>query len=298
MKISILSAVYNEARYVDEMIDSVVAQGERNWEILFVDDGSTDGTADRVRERSSTDPRIKLVSAGQKLGKVEAFNRAFQASCGEVIILLAGDDRLPPDSLAIRLNSLALPVRAGEMRAAAFRLVTFSEQRKYDGLVVPKRGTGNLSGGTIALTRPLAEKVFPIPSELVAEDIWIAEAIRAVAPDVISRPEIVLEYRIHPGNSNPRARPFHEMTDSLHERARPYGLIHESVRFQLDQKATERLRARATLEDFRHEGRLLQLITMRSVPITDRLRALSSAHPLLFWIRRSFYGLFSGFRAS
>src|SRR6187200_2452417 len=101
MKVSILSPVFNESLYIDEMIRTVVAQSHSDWELLFVDDGSTDETADLIHTWTLTDPRIKLVSRDQKLGKVAAFNRAFDESSGSLLVLLAGDDRLPPDSLAI-----------------------------------------------------------------------------------------------------------------------------------------------------------------------------------------------------
>lgn len=298
MKTSILSAVFNESDFIDEMIDSVIAQTESHWELLFVDDGSTDDTVDRIRRRSRGDSRIALVGHGKKIGKVAAFNSAFAASTGEMVVLLAGDDRLPVDSLATRVSALRLSLENNEARAASFRLLTFSEDRKFDKLLVPKGKGGNFSGGTIALTRPLAEMIFPIPSELIAEDIWIAEVVRAVAPDVISQMDVVLEYRIHRGNSNPRQLPFDEMNESLHMRARPYHLLLQSDRYELNAEASGRLRQRIALEDSRYRGDIWTILLLGDVPWTEKLRAISSANRAAFWLRRRFYGLFSGFRAS
>lgn len=298
MKISILSAVFNEADFIDEMIDSVIAQTEDRWELLLVDDGSSDDTVLRIERRARGEERVVLVCHGEKLGKVEAFNRAFQASSGDVVVLLGGDDRLPKDSLAVRAAALSRAADRHEAKAAAFRLRTFSDEPRFHDLVLPKGKKGNLSGGTIALTRPLAEQVFPIPRQLVAEDIWIAEVIRAIEPSVISGPEVVLEYRIHSGNSNPRQLPFRQMTASLHDRALPYQVLLESDRYQLDLAASERLQQRVKLEDLRFNGKIWAILRLGSVPLTERLRAISSAHPVAFWLRRKFYALFSGFGSS
>ena len=298
MKISILSAVFNEAQFIDEMIDSVIAQTEQRWELLLVDDGSSDDTVGRIQRRSREDERVVLVGHGEKLGKVEAFNRAFEASSGDVIVLLGGDDRLPAISLAVRAETLQQSVDRHEAKAAAFRLRTFSDEQKFDNLILPKGNKGNFSGGTIAVTRPLAEQIFPIPSLLVAEDIWIAEVIRALEPSVISRPEVVLEYRIHSGNSNPRQLPFSQMTNSLHDRAQPYELLLNSNRYQLSSMASERLQRRVALEELRFRGKVWGILRLGSVSLTEKLRAISSAHPAAYWLRGRLFALFSGFGSS
>jgi len=110
-RISILSAVYNEAQHIAEMIKTVQAQDLLDWEILFVDDGSTDDTVKLIKKHAAQDPRVRLISHGSKLGKVKAFNTALEASLGDVIVLLAGDDRLPQGSLVSRATSNTKPVR-------------------------------------------------------------------------------------------------------------------------------------------------------------------------------------------
>lgn len=292
--VSILSAVYNEELYIDEMIESVIAQTEPNWELLFVDDGSTDNTVKRIVRASTLDSRIKLVGQGRKLGKVGAFNLAFEHARGELVVLLAGDDRLPQTSLAVRLAVLAESLATGEKRAAAFRLVTFSDNPKFHGLVIPRRAEGNLSGGTVAMTRTLAKDVFPIPAGLVAEDVWIAEAIRAIAPEVSTSSEIVLEYRIHPENSNPRAQPFRTMNDSMHKRARPYQLLLNDPRFTLGSQARRRLEKKLEVEQLRYDGNVVGLLALKDVGMIDRLRALSSSNRLAWSIRKAFFRLLSG----
>ena len=85
MKISILSPVFNEELHIEEMIESVQAQDHQDWEICFVDDGSTDATVAKIQAAAARDPRLRLIAHGSKLGKAAAFNRAYAAATGEVV---------------------------------------------------------------------------------------------------------------------------------------------------------------------------------------------------------------------
>ena len=71
--VSILTPAYDVARYVGAAVDSVLAQGFRDWEMIVVDDGSRDGTAEVVASRK--DPRIRLIAqdiVGHFEGRLEA----------------------------------------------------------------------------------------------------------------------------------------------------------------------------------------------------------------------------------
>jgi len=215
--ISILSPVFNEAAHIREMISSVQRQGDQSWELIFVDDASTDDTVGIVRALMSADSRIRLVSWGLKLGKVKAFNVAFVHSRGDVVVLLAGDDRLPAHSLAVR-GAAVRSVPPDSPAAAFFKIRTFSDTRRFDGITLPKGNRSSRSGGSIAMNRALAEVLFPIDERLVSEDVWLAHAAPDLAKVVIEAPDIVLHYRIHDDNSNPRNRSFADMTKSMHLR--------------------------------------------------------------------------------
>lgn len=294
-KISILSAVYNEATYLDEMIETVQAQDLLNWEILFVDDGSTDETAALIQQHEAADPRIHLISHGVKMGKVKAFNTAMAASHGEVIVLLAGDDRLPQGSLSTRWREVsALP--KSEPCVGFFKLRTFSTKKKFDGMVLPRGKGASRSGGAMALNRAMAELLFPIDESLVAEDIWLAYGSEDIADHVVERPDIVLEYRIHEGNSHPRDRPFPIMTDAMHKRHRAWKALLDCERIHLSPTARSGLDALWLAEQLRYDGRLLALMTRPKLPLVERVALASMESPALYWVRQRFYKLLSGHR--
>lgn len=95
-KISVIVPAFNVARYVGECLASVCAQTLADWECIVVDDGSTDGTAERIRENA--DPRIRLIRQANH-GVSAARNAGLAGARGVYLLFLDGDDRLHPDAL-------------------------------------------------------------------------------------------------------------------------------------------------------------------------------------------------------
>lgn len=90
-KISINIVSYNRADYLKQALDSVLAQDFSNWEIIFIDDASTDDTAEIV-EPYLGDLRIKYFRNERNMGIGFSRNRALQESRGEFIAVLDSDD--------------------------------------------------------------------------------------------------------------------------------------------------------------------------------------------------------------
>ena len=91
---------FQHAEYVGEAIASVLAQTHAGWELIVVDDGSSDGTLEVVRRYD--DPRIQMVARKhdgiQALG--QSYRSALERSSAPLVAILEGDDRWPPDKLA------------------------------------------------------------------------------------------------------------------------------------------------------------------------------------------------------
>lgn len=104
-KVSVIIPTYNCARYLDESIASVLAQSHTNFEIIVVDDGSTDNTGE-VLGKYKSNVRIKTVYQ-QNMGVGEARNTGMRLSEGEYICFLDSDDVLEPESLSTRVGVLA-----------------------------------------------------------------------------------------------------------------------------------------------------------------------------------------------
>lgn len=99
--VSIVMPVYNGARYVRSAVESVINQTYSAWELIVINDGSTDTTEAIVKEIQ--DPRIKYFFQKNQ-GVSSARNAGILRAAGEFLCCLDADDELPPQSLASRLN--------------------------------------------------------------------------------------------------------------------------------------------------------------------------------------------------
>lgn len=102
-RVSIIIPVYNQSAYLSAAIQSVLAQTFTDWELVVVDDGSTDDTYE-VAARF-TDPRIRVVRQANK-GLPGARNTGIVSSSGEYLAFLDADDTYLPDKLAIQVSHL------------------------------------------------------------------------------------------------------------------------------------------------------------------------------------------------
>jgi glycosyltransferase involved in cell wall biosynthesis len=98
--------VYNRERFVGESIESVLGQDFRDFELLLVDDGSTDRTAEILREFAAKDARIRIVTSERNEGTPSALNRGLDHARGEYIARLDSDDLMMPGRLAAQIEVL------------------------------------------------------------------------------------------------------------------------------------------------------------------------------------------------
>jgi len=107
--ISIITATYNHENYIAECIESVLCQTYENWEMIIVDDASTDKTPYIVEQYAKKDDRIKFIRNEKNNGPLffdVTFNLALKEAKGEWIGWLDGDDVFVQKSLEIRVNAL------------------------------------------------------------------------------------------------------------------------------------------------------------------------------------------------
>lgn len=104
--VSVVLPVYNGRPYLGEAIDSILAQTYPRWELLIIDDGSTDGSGDLAEEYAEKDPRIKVIhQENQKLPA--ALNRGFALAKGEFFTWISADNRMLPHGLAQMVAALS-----------------------------------------------------------------------------------------------------------------------------------------------------------------------------------------------
>lgn len=101
--ISIVIPVYNSGRWVEETLNSVLKQSYQDFEIIFVNDGSTDNSAEVLEQLKQRDPRIRVIhQPNGKQGK--ARNNGIQHALGDWVAFLDADDLWPENKLEAQLK--------------------------------------------------------------------------------------------------------------------------------------------------------------------------------------------------
>lgn len=89
-KISVVMPVYNGEKYLNEAIDSIICQTFRDFELIIIDDGSTDNTSNIIK--SYNDKRIVFIKNNENLGIVKTLNKGIQIAKGQYIARMDADD--------------------------------------------------------------------------------------------------------------------------------------------------------------------------------------------------------------
>jgi len=132
-KVSVIIPVYNAEKFISETIESVVAQTYPDWEIIAVDDGSTDKTPEILKEYAKKLPKKVRVIAQKNSGVSIARNNAIAVAKGEYIAFLDHDDLWMPEKLEKQVKLLDSNKALG---------LVYSDSHQIDG-------EGNLKGDTI-----------------------------------------------------------------------------------------------------------------------------------------------------
>ncbi|MDA3822499.1 MAG: glycosyltransferase family 2 protein, partial [Bacteroidales bacterium] len=155
---SFIVPAYNESQNIKFCIDSLLLQTEANFEVIVIDDGSTDNTFEIVK--SIHDPRIKIFRQKNR-GRVAARNRALQLSKGKYIILQDADDWAEPDRLRKQLAMAESITNGMPVIGTGFELHKEGKPRTYRKLF-PKN---NIEIRKI-MSRPIFAGTFHPPTML------------------------------------------------------------------------------------------------------------------------------------
>ncbi|HAS47582.1 MAG TPA: hypothetical protein DCS93_44305 [Microscillaceae bacterium] len=150
MKFSIVVANYNNGKYLPKLIDTVLAQTYQDWELVIVDDCSTDDSQE-VLKSFAKHPQIKIYHHEVNQGASGAFKTATLKAEGEIIGMLGADDGLPP-------NALEEVTRAYQENPEVVSLYTLAYDCKFDDLSVIEVYTGSRGpseNATALLDNPL-----------------------------------------------------------------------------------------------------------------------------------------------
>lgn len=211
--VSILTSNFNYAAYVGEAIESVLAQTYPHFEMIVVDDGSTDDSVARIRRYTESDPRIQLISK-ENGGQASAWNRAYEHSHGSIICILDSDDLFVPHKLEQVVAAfqhhhdaglLIHPVHAINNNKEILWQIPRSPEFEtgWIGPEVLRRGGKwrAMFGSALCLRREVADIVFPVPETIgpAHADSYVVRIGPLLTP-VTSLLEPLVLYRFHEEN--------------------------------------------------------------------------------------------------
>lgn len=136
MDLSVVVPAYNEAESLPELsgwIDRVCVSSSIDYELIVIDDGSSDNTWEVLRHLSALNPRIRAVRFRRNYGKAAALQTGFEASTGDVVITMDADLQDSPDEI---------PELVRMVRAEGFHIVSGWKKKRYDPFI--KRTTSKL----------------------------------------------------------------------------------------------------------------------------------------------------------
>lgn len=166
--VTVLMPAYNAEGYIEQAIQSVIDQTFTDWELLVIDDCSTDGTAGIVGRMAGQDSRIRLLRNPENMGVAQTRNRGLDLSRGRYVALLDSDDLWYPEKLSKQV-ALAAATGAGIVYCS-YALIDETGKKICDDFIVPQRTdfsstlvTSVISCSTALLDRQaLGQRRFPV----------------------------------------------------------------------------------------------------------------------------------------
>lgn len=214
--VSAVIPCYNHARYVGEAIASALAQTWADLEIIVVNDGSTDNTADVVGQY--VDPRVRYVYQSNR-GLSAARNLGIQMARGRYVGFLDADDLWEPQFVERCVRVLEA---AGRTVAGVYTRNLFVDERgallpQVGGLVVHKSDfrERSLEGGffppaAVLVRRDAALEAGLFDTELTSEEDWDLWFRIGDHYDIESIEDPLVRYRVYPGSMSTNAARMHE----------------------------------------------------------------------------------------
>jgi glycosyltransferase involved in cell wall biosynthesis len=104
--VSIITPNFNAGKFISRSIESVLQQTYKNWELLIIDDGSTDNSVEIIEKFSTEDVRIKLFKMDQNSGPALSRNAGIEKASGSFMAFLDSDDYWDKNKLAIQTKAM------------------------------------------------------------------------------------------------------------------------------------------------------------------------------------------------
>lgn len=200
MKVSIITPTYNCGRFIGETIESVLNQTYTDWEMIIVDDCSTDNTKDIVLEYGNNDSRIKYIRLSENSGAAMARNKAMEVANGKYMAFLDSDDIWISDKLEKQIkfmedNNYNITCTAynqiNETGNSLDRLIKVKNRVNYNGVLL----TCPVGNSTVMYNVENLGK-FEVPNIRKRNDDALWLQMLKKEKYIYGMPEVLMKYRV------------------------------------------------------------------------------------------------------
>lgn len=201
--ISILCPCFNHEKYVEYFLDSILSQDYDNFEIVIVDDCSTDSTVEKIKKYY--DKRINLICNKVNMGVNAALNIAFEHSKGEYLIFIASDDLMKQDYLTKVAKIFTNSIETGVIYSSLTVIdennnvskqpdwVILKERNKFEILSDLFYSWNVLFSPGMAVKREIFQKIYPLDLSLVQHQDYFMHInlLLETEPKILTEPYIL-----------------------------------------------------------------------------------------------------------
>lgn len=179
--VSVIVAFLNEERFLSETVNSVINQNYTNWELILIDDGSTDGSSVIAKEYADKHPgKIKYTNHKNHMNKGVSASRnyAVSLSSGEFIAILDADDVWLPEKLQLQINILQQHPDVAMICEASKYWYSWSDKAEEDIIIYVGKEQDKVfqPPSLLEVLYPLSEGAAPCPSAiLVSKEAYIKQ---------------------------------------------------------------------------------------------------------------------------
>ncbi len=282
IKFSIIMPAYNEEKRIAKAIESVLNQSFKDFELVIVNDGSTDKTAEIVL--NFHDKRIVFIDKG-KVGKNAAYNIASKEISGDWVYFMGADDTMPLDALE-KWNKYCANFNPNDLVAFSAKMNVVSDNDKYNGLILPKnKKRMNFSGPNTLMSKAMQKFILPLPEQYPNEDGWWGLCIDYFCKYKRFVDEVIINYTVHDGNSVSRKAKFDVFSAKYHSRFIVRETFLEKYGNLLDKKSFNKISNELKCENLRIEGKSFRILFVKDVSFIMRLRLFFFSKEWLYNIK-------------
>ena len=216
--VSIIISCYNHELYIEECLHSIISEGYQNYEIVLIDDGSTDASTKIIEDWIKKNPTINIQYATQhNIGLTKTLNKLITSAKGDFLCMLASDDKLfkggiqkrintlleNPSKLAIIGDAFVINAKSEIIFESAIQDLWLGNKQNYltdQGLKKSIITNWSIPGPVLLVNKKIYDKIGLYPENYLAEDLNFY--LKVIGLNLLIFIDLhVAEYRVHDLNT-------------------------------------------------------------------------------------------------